>query len=41
MDCCFVLSIYNGLAFTYANTCSEIEENSEGGISQTFEFEIF
>ena len=26
MDCCFVLSIYNGLAVTYANTCSEIEE---------------
>ena len=41
MDYCFVLSIYNALAFTYANTCSEIEENSEGRISQTFEFEIF
>ena len=40
-DYCFVLSSYNALAFTYANTCSEIEENSEGRISQTFEFEIF
>ena len=41
MDCCFVLSIYNGLAFTYANTCSEIEEIQRVGSLRPLSLRFF